>query len=383
MKGQGKKIGAHLYFMNDKNIRDALVSKRVKQEHIKQLLFDRGFIVSDKASKEELLDKVGTLHFDYNEYMYLAGVLENPDRKESISSTNIEEKVQSSEINKAINSVINDLKKEDISIEIKSKTNGKVVLKTTHVDVDFSKTAMKQRTRKHGEIEIEIDDNLTKFRFSATEAGKKVKDGIINKLSEFSKKEIKPIEISFENEPSEIISEFFVDLISNIKGHKLEDVVKVSVKKSNSEKEATEDEQSAVSGLVRQAFIAGEGLLLSKLYRDLSEQNFYIYKIQWKISDGEAGSDHFNLEAQFGDAAKTKDFKYVVKHVNRYNRGKVNLSTSQPEKYETDTLSTLIYESALLSYNKIVDRHNKNELIDQELIKESETQPEETIEDVI
>ncbi|CDU09294.1 hypothetical protein GKA70_18880 [Vibrio parahaemolyticus] len=358
MNKENKKVGNRLYFMNDKNIRDGLVAQRVKAEHIASILLDKGIVVSQSSSKDELLDIVQKVRFDFYDYIQLCTLLENRDRRDSLSTTEIPEKCTKGNITKAFNEVKKVMSDDEVSLNLTSSSSTKFNIEANYVDIDYSKAPMRQRTRKKGTIEIEVNKSTgeTSIRFPATDVGKLVKSKLVNAISKQLETTVIPIEIDYEHATTKERTEFFTRLIQ-LDNYEVYDVVNVNVKNIGTNKDETE---SDFTGQVRKAVLSGQELLASKIYDSFPSDKYHIYKIVWKVRElqpniGADQSDCYTVEAQFDNSDKSKGFRYQVKTVQRYSRGSLNVTPSnQIEKNEAEKLSKLIYKTAVSIYTDMM-----------------------------
>ncbi len=351
-------FGASLYFMNDKNIHDGLLAKRITTDHMISILKNRGILVSAHSTKNELLQMFKTIRFDYFEYVHLSALLENPNRKDSKSRTDIKEKVTINHINNAANNIKDKLKETGAGVKVEAISAKKILLKTSYLDIDYTRPPMRQKLRKTAIVEINIDGKTTNINYPATKMGKQLKEEIVSQAKESFGSDIEPIEIDFEFKPIKLRTDFFTRLISGIDGYDVFDVVSTCLKREG--KESGEEKDEDFTGTVRNAVLTGRSVLTTKIYDSLPDEKYYIYKITWKIryndkSKGTDESDCYTIEAQFDESDKAKGFKYLVKSVQRYTQNKLNSSTSTVEKSKANELSKLVYESALKIYQNLND----------------------------
>lgn len=364
MNRENKKMGNRLYFMNDKNIRDGLLAKRVKAEHIVNLLIDKGILVSESNTKEELLDIIQKLRFDFYDYRYLCSILENPDRRDSQSTSEIPYSCTNGNVTKAFRDVKAIMLDDDVDLTLKAHSSNRYDIELSYVDIDYSKAPMRQRTRKKGIVEIDInkETNETNIRFPATEVGREVKNQLINAVSKQLSLPIVPVEIDYEHATTKQRTEFFTKLI-DLDGYEVYDVVNVNVKNAENDRD---DVEADFTGQVRKAVLSGQELLASKIYDSFPSNTYHIYKIVWKVrkilpSVGADESDCYIVEAQFDDSEKSKGFRYQVKTVQRYSRGRLNATTSNDlTKSEVKNISELIYQTAVSIYTTMIQPEAKS-----------------------
>ncbi|BDR21128.1 hypothetical protein [Vibrio sp. STUT-A16] len=371
MSSENKKVGNRLYFMNDKSIRDGLIAQRVKPEHLISFLSKKGIYVAQDSTKPMLMDMVQTMRFDYFDYLYLASLLENPDRRDNQATTELPAKFTAPKISTALTSLTSKLESEEVGLSYKV-SGKKVIVEANYVDTDYSKAPMRQRTPKKDVIEIDFSaPEDTSIMHPATEMGKKLKDMVIEEMNKQLPASVEPIEIDFEHHPHELRTEFFTKLL-DVFDYKMYDVVNVSVRDSNGD-----DEDSDVTSELRNAALSGKKLLTSSFYQSLARDHYNIYKMSWKVRkavtikvDPEDDSkdifssdmsDSFTIEAKFDDKEKSKGFSYKVKAVHRYNssKGTLNVTTGKLDKHEVEELSKLLFKAATEAYLELTSDKGK------------------------
>lgn len=348
-------FGKKLYFMNDKNIHDGLLARKVKVSDLAMFLKSRGFLVSKLSTKEDLLTVLKTIRFDYFDYCELSSILENPDRKDNISNEVLDEKINTSTVSRAVNKINESLGSDDVELNLLVESGKKFSVEVNYIDIDYTKPPMRQRTNKKEIIEIKVDDE-TNIVFPATDMSKKVKDELVSYISESIDKKIIPKVIDFSHKSCEKRTLFFTRLINEIPSHDVFDVVSISVKSAS--REASASATKNLTGLVRNAVLTGKELLESNIYQSLPGSEYYIYKISWKVREIQPGvtssvSDCYTIEAQFDDSENGKGFRYLVKQVQRYSSGKLNISYGKMVKSEFDEMSDMVYKTALKIYESI------------------------------
>lgn len=381
-----KDFGASLYFMNDKNIHDGLLAKRIKVEHLNAILKNRGILVSESSNKNELVEMLKTIRFDYFEYIHLSSLLENPDRRDSKSRADIKEKIQVSDIQDAADSIKEKLKDKSVGIDVKVISSKKIILEASYIDIDYTRPPMRQKIRKKAEIEINVNSKDTNINFPATKMGKLLKDAIIAKVIESSGNNISPVEVDFEFKPIIKRSEFFTKLISSINNYEVYDVVGICLKREGGV--SNEEVHENFTGTVRNAVLTGKGILSSKIYGSLPSEHYFIYKIIWKIrykdlTKGSEESDCFTVEAQFDEPDKGKGFKFLIKSMQRFTRGKLNSTPDNVDRYMSDKLSKLVYESAIRIYEEVIAEELDSEGVTTEELVSDGVTTEELVSEVL
>ncbi|OEE30758.1 hypothetical protein A1QO_15615 [Vibrio genomosp. F10 str. ZF-129] len=362
MTEEHKSVGNRLYFMNDKNIRDGLTAQRVKSEHLITFLAKKGIYVAQDSSKLRLIDMVQTMRFDHADYLYISSLLENPDRRDNQSTTELPADFNVGKVNTALTAVTTKLQSKEVGIKVKA-SGKKVMVEASYVDTDFSKAPMRQRTPKTALIEIDVSGSKdTSIRFPANEMGKELRDLIVSEMNKQLTQSVKPIEIDFEHHPHELRTKFFTKLLS-LDDYQIFDVINVNVRNARGD-----NEENDVASQLRHVALSGKNLLTSNIYQSLAQNKYNIYRMSWKVrkavtikvdpKDASKDvfsfdmSDCFTIEAKFDDKERSKGFNYKVKAVHRYNKSKgvLNVTTGQLNNHEVDELSKLLVKSATAAF---------------------------------
>ncbi|OEF67277.1 hypothetical protein OAA_06240 [Vibrio cyclitrophicus 1F175] len=371
MTEEHKKLGNRLYFMNDKNIRDGLTAPRVKPEHLITFLRKKGIYVAADCTKPMLIDMVQTMRFDYSDYLYLTSLLENPDRRDNQSTTELPASFTAAKINTALTAVTTKLQQEEVGIKVRVSGH-KVMVEANYVDNDFTKAPMLQRTPKKGLIEIDFSaPSDTSIRHPANKMGKKLRDIIVEEMNKQLTSAVDPVHIDFEHHPHEVRTNFFTKL-QHIGDYRLFDVINVSVRNAQGD-----DEEGDVASELRNAALSGQKLLTSTFYQSLIAKKYNIYKMSWKVrkavtikvdpNDSSKDkfssdmSDCFTIEAKFDDKEKSKGFSYKVKAVHRYNesKGVLNVTTGKLNNHEVDELSKVLFKAATAAFVDLTSNKGK------------------------
>lgn len=371
MTEEHKSVGNRLYFMNDKNIRDGLTAQRVKAEHLIAFLAKKGIYVAQDSSKLRLMDIVQTMRFDYADYLYISSLLENPDRRDNQSTTELPADFKVGQVNTALTDVTAKLQSKEVGIKVKA-SGKKVMVEASYVDTDFSKAPMRQRTPKTALIEIDLSSSKdTSIRFPANEMGKELRDIIVSEMNKQLSQAVKPVEIDLEHHPHELRTKFFTKLL-NLDEYQLFDVINVNVRNAGGD-----TEENDVTSQLRNVALSGKNLLTSTFYQSLAKNKYYIYRMSWKVrkavtikvdpNDESQNvlssdmSDCFTIEAKFDDKERAKGFSYKVKAVHRYNKSKgvLNVTTGQLNNHEVDELSKLLVKSATTAYVELTSDQGK------------------------
>lgn len=319
--------GSSVYIATDKNIYDALQHKKITQLALIQFLRKRGIFYSSSTSKDELVDIISSLTLDYEDYKWICQQLENPNKKEKSTHSTLKGGLSDKEISDSCNALKANLDVDvpDDSVVI-TKTKDKTIVSVTYVDIDFTKTELRQRSTKKCEIELHNDGNeLTITHPSskkAAEVTKRLKTILQSKKGE--DKPLKEVVISLENiSDPETRSKFFAILINNIEGYKFDTVSNVDVYHHIDQLDEDDDDEqsgsSRLAGYINKAALSGEGVLESAEFKQLHNNKFFIYRAVWTVTSVTPNGDKVEIEALFGTPSSCTNFKYLVRGYFNYN----------------------------------------------------------------
>ncbi len=361
--------GPAIYVPSDKNIYDALHHKKATHAELRKFLARKGILASPLAHKDHLISKISRIPFGYDDFKYLTELLENPNRKEKITRTCIKSESNSEELIAVAEQIKSDLFSSGESLTI-NKTKHGIFLRTSYVDVDFTKTELRQRQKKTCEIEVEIEGSEIVIRRPASTKGEEISELFRKKLSEKQDKKLVEEIISLESINNPAYRSQFFDLLTNsIEGYVIFDVIDVNVHHIDAEStpdkeectDGDEDQDSDVetptniASHIRKAALSGKGVLESEEFGQLHSKGFYISKIIWIAEDEIPGGERIELEAEFGDPIKCRAFKYLVRGIYKYNdqRSSHNVTKRTPSRDELRKYNPLMERAAKIAEQKV------------------------------
>lgn len=350
--------GPSIYIPSDKNIYDALQHKKIRHSDIINFLRNRGILLSLEVSKDELSKVFSNLTIDYHDYLLITKLLENPNRKEKTTRATFKTSSDDSTVLKACQKIA----KLNISSDSYKvvKREGSTVVVVTYVDIDFTKTELRQKSTKQCEVEIQTGNNEITVRMPANKKGKEISDKIKNELSTMTGSKIEEEVISLENiTDAEDRTLFFYELIRSIPNYKIEDVSTVDFYHDISDLNEESEDEEKFSGFIRKAVLAGGGVLESPEFNQLHSRGFFISRIVWTVVDEVQSGDKVELEAQFGNPSNCTDFKYLVRGIYNYNDNKIgyNLTRRSPSKTETNDFNNRLEKSAKIAFDKVIEKY--------------------------
>ena len=360
-----KKIGPSVYIPTDKNIYDALQHKKVKQSDLVDLLRRRNILISPTLDKHELSVMVSGLTIDYEDFIFITKLLENPNRKEKTTQSSVKAEASDDEIKKACKMLI-DADISDDTFKIVKSDHDTTSLVVTYTDIDFTKTELRQRTVKKCEIEIQREDGELTFRMPSNDKAKSITSKLKEHLSEVKGEKLEEESISLENIiEAEARSYFFDQLINLVPGYNFENVSSVDVYHAidsldDADDDETDEEQAGrFAGYIRKAVLAGNGVLESAEFNQLHARGFFISKIVWTCDEKIKGGDRVEFEAQFGTPSSCTDFKYLVRGIYNYNERtqEHNVTRRAASPKEIKKLNILLEKAAKLSFEAVEKKY--------------------------
>ena len=339
-----------LYFINDKNIYDVLQGNKFSEQVLKEFLLRRGLVCGPQLTKNELIEMCISYPFGYDEYKLLMEKLEIKAHAPKYSVSKLENIHENINIEKVINSVRNQTKKNYDGFECNLDGNTHVIT-LTNTEIDFSKTELKQKQTQKIKIFIEQTNGNISIRYQAHHKATQCIDDFINELKK-DKPTILPkqLKIDFEafERTAEIKTKFFEKLLysypnyetidvrkveigriptSNLKDENSIDINDVSIDENdvsideneNDEVENLDDENvvNNITSSVKAAVLHGSNLLDSAEFENIKEAipGVFISKVVWVIQPKDVTSNDpkLELEAGFVDQPTCADYKFSIR----------------------------------------------------------------------
>jgi hypothetical protein len=353
-----KRFGPSLYFASDKVIFDALNQSQVKTETIRELLFERGVIVSSKTEKYELAKYFSRLVADYYDQRNIGVKLGRTAKKERVTYTEVQGMRSDTQIFDVLKAVAANLAETEGATLTYEKQNGRIVASIEYEDVNYTEVEFRQVQAKDAFIEfVQSTDGLV-VRSTQNRFIDSVVDTTFSALAATDGPAFHPKRISLEAiaDPKRR-TEFFDYLTKNIQAHELVTVCEAYCFKPKGNS-SHEDDSESDTGLEDQPFVErvtlkGTGVNRSFVIDELFEQGYYIVKTAWRVKPTSSmDSDVFELEAQFSTPDSCTDFSYQVRAVYVCEEGKVTDKKRICKSDEQDKLFRLIEAAAKSAWQK-------------------------------
>ncbi|EMI4223256.1 hypothetical protein V6439_002370 [Vibrio parahaemolyticus] len=364
-----RNTGPSIYVPTDKNIFDALQHKKVTQSELVLFLRKRGVLVSNKAPKQKLVEKISSLTLSYDDFNWIGRLLENPNKKEKSTHTKLKGEIESNQVMaacKEVKSFLTSLSDDSVKV---SKSGDRTTLTVTYVDHDFTKTEMRQRTIKTCEIQLEQGVDGVVMKLPSNKKAKEVSDqlklALQAKVKDFTGGDLEEVAISLESiADAESRSQFFDYLIHHINGFEFDTVTSVNVyhfEQDTVDEFDEEDSEVKLASYINKAALNGAGVLESSEFNQLHSRGFYIYRIVWTSIDTSCEGPKVEFEAQFGKPDMCTDFKYSVLGVYPYNVNSAGyfITRKPATPYENEKYKALLRDASEEAHKEALNSYGE------------------------
>jgi hypothetical protein len=362
-----KKIGPSLYFASDKVIFDALNHRQVKTDVIRELLFERGIIVSPKTKKQDLAYYFSRLPSDWFDQANIAGKLGRIARRERITFAEVSEPLAESKILEALNSLRQVLQDQGHLVDIEKKEGGRLQAHITYEHVDYTEVEFRQVQVRDAIIEFVPDEGQKFFvRSTKNHFTDVAVEQLFGSLKSPEGKDLVRHEITLEaHADPKLRIKFFESLMHGIAGHTFQTVTEAycfkpklaaEIKKDNEEEDEPADLEK--QPYVERVGLKGDGVNRSFVAEELYERDYYIIKVVWRVKpDASLDSDVFELETQFNEPDSCTGFSYQARCAYIFEDGKLTDKKRLVKAEEEDTLFRLIESGAKSALEALKGEH--------------------------
>ncbi|ASL73409.1 hypothetical protein G7939_17795 [Ralstonia solanacearum] len=326
-----------LFFASYRDVYDALNSAplRATREFLCKFLRERGYVVSGLSNRAELVDRISSLTLSHQDLDVLMIQIDTTSRKEKTRSFTLDTNVDVSQLKLALEQVKKARSGYNEHLVLVAKKGSPPYVTVDYLDLDYSKTSMRQKKFKDGKIEFFTEKGNLRVRYSASDRLEAVTSDLMEQLRQITKTEPKRDQIELTGLDKASRTLFFKTLINAVKGYQFMDVMKVSVSaelESDSDKSDDDDvdldssvaeEKTAIEtelkSLFRRAAFEGQQLLVDDSLDNFIGSDFFFYRVVW-LSE-KKGGNRVEFEALFENPAKGTGFTYGVKSVYRLKKG--------------------------------------------------------------
>ena len=353
-----------IYYASDKDIFDALASKKIffTKSILTEICNNRGIFVSRDEERQTLIDYISMLPHSVQDLQYIRdNVRVNTKTEKKTSQKLVGSSLKEINIDEAIDQ-LRDERETNFNehYQIISSTPDKIIIDVDFEDIDFGNTRLKQKQERTARIEIEKNDETISIRHSANERIDDITEQLKKEIKDLipSKDEVeeKTIDLS-EIKVASLRTLFFTELIKKMNNLNFEEVNSINVtsfendENNEVEKEEVDELKQGILGKLQSAMLKGENLLETPEYENFTNRGFYIYGIKWKSK--RKNGDRIVFEADFQDSKQCKDFEYDVKGFYQWKNEAYLKSLKPLEGKEKDDLLENIEQTSLQAYEKI------------------------------
>jgi hypothetical protein len=327
-----------LFFASYRDVYDALNSAplRATREFLSKFLRERGYVVSGLSSRAELVDRISSLTLSHQDLDVLMLQIDTTSRKDKTRSFTLDTKVDVGQLKLALDEVKKARSGYNEHLTLVAKKGAAPYVAVDYLDLDYSKTSMRQKKFKDGKIEFFTEKGNLRVRYSASTRLEAVTTDLMEQLRVITKTQPKRDQIELKGLDKASRTLFFKTLINAVKGYQFMDVMKVSVSAEldlgdedgddeddlDARAEAAEEKkaiETELKSLLRRAAFEGQQLLVDDSLEKFVGSDFFFYRVVW-LSEKQGGN-RVEFEALFENPAKGTGFTYGVKSVYRLKKG--------------------------------------------------------------
>jgi len=348
------RFGPSLYFANDKVIFDSLNQHLVNIDQIRELLNERGILVSPDTPKEDLAKYFSRLTADYFDHETIAGKLGRVAKRERITATEIAGNFEEKDIIAALDELKARIEENGDKVHITVK-DGKIDALISYEHIDYTKIDMRQVEPRDGVIEFTKSvDGKYILRSTQNNEIDPIVESVISTLEVNVGAPLERSRVNLESIVDPVLrTKFFEILIKGIDKHKFVTVTEAYCFKPKVMESATSDDEESTSEeieklpYVEKVSLRGEGVNRSFVMKELYSRGYYIVKVVWRLQEiGKVNSDIFELEAQFSNVEKCVGFSYKARTAIILEDGVMTKKRRSPKRDEEDNFYHLIERAA-------------------------------------
>jgi len=354
-----RRFGPSLYFANDKVVFDALNHTQVSTATLRELLEERGTIVSPKTPKYELAQYFSRLTADYFDHQNISTKLGKVARRERITYAEIDEDLSQQEVIDALQACKPALEDQGNLVDIEVK-EGRILTTLQYEHIDYTEVEFRQVQPRDGVIEF-LKQASGKYVVRSTQ-NKEIDasvDVVFATINASREVKVRPQRISLQGfTDPRLRCRFFESLVQGIENHAFITVTEAFCYKprASAVDEDADDDRADPKELedqpnVVRVTLKGTGVTKSFVIEELYAKGYYIVKTVWRIKPTSSmDADVFELEAQFGDPDDCTDFSYQARTAILFENGALTDKKRTPKIEEQDSLFRLIEAAAKKAY---------------------------------
>jgi hypothetical protein len=345
---------------NDNDIYDLLISgkQRLTGSVLREILRDRGIFCSPEDDREQLADYISVLPHGFHDVAFIMQKRDPGPRREKTTSVRINALLTPDELKEAMADYESSFGDRE-RITHRPASNGSYVVRVGYDEFNRTKTRLLQKETQEAEIEFIVQDGKTVARLPATEKAQRIIAEVTERVERKRKERILLDKIELTGiTTAELKSRFFTQLISQIPGLKLINVMSLKVSSERSEDGEEDDaldledqdepgaDALMFAAVVHSMHLSGQNLVQSKEYKELTKRGFYITAISWRAELQSEPPDIIQFDAAFQDRKDGKGFKYGITGAFRAHKGTHRKSITPVLDAEKASLFASLEETA-------------------------------------
>lgn len=324
-----------IYFANDKDIYDLLMSSKVhySDKKLLEMLRERGIVISSEMDREKLVRFFSTLPHDYHSFEMLLSQLPQRLNASKKQTTKISCDATIDQLSSIVLQLQDDRESKFNDSYSVSVGSDSVDVDVHYTEMDYSKARLRQRKTREAKFEIVVDAEGVKIRSDSAEKMTEIVRDLESRIENaFVDAKLDKLSLDCFFTPEQI-SEFFVSLATNMPGYSLVDVMTIKLEKMEGRSGDTEDTEDTedidpivYEHGVKKAILSGDVLLASPEFQSLSDSGFFISNIRWVSS--KVGNLHkYEFTASFDQSSDERELVYSVDGIYKNKGdGKYNLT---------------------------------------------------------
>jgi len=373
-----------IYYASYRDIYDALISSRlrVSTDFMHEFLRARGIVLSNQASREELVDAIATYAYESADLDELCDQLEVHSKADRVTHVALSKPITPDVVKAALHAVNTAREGRREIVDFKRGEGGRLEVSVDYYELDEGRTLLRQQRPKHGKIEFMSTASGMRVRYPGAERVSEVAMALLQQI-DGAVPDIKRRTIDLGAFSKLQRTRFFQLLIQKLEGYKQSDVRKVNVNQEIYEPVFASDEEEhegsaddgdddeaeepttpgkrevekEVKSFLKRATLDGSGILHASELRRFLESGFFISRIVWEAQprSRKDGKPKAELEALLERPAEGLGFKYTVRGVYSRRRDKRFATTKRkPKDTEREELLDTLEVAAQAAYADVV-----------------------------
>jgi hypothetical protein len=326
-----------MYYADDKDVQDLLMAAKQKlgNDRLLAIARQRGIYLSRMMIRENLVEYLKCLTFNWPQLRALVEATDSPDRVERSTCTDVRGTVEQARLLSALDQ----LKKERSeshaeAVQVTSNKTGNHTISVDYSELDPSKMRLFQRKAKHLKISVEQHPDGLRLRYDDNLRAHEIVEKLLNGIVESTDKTpVNRIDLSGVRKPARR-TQFFVDLMTKMNGFRLDDVTCMGVSRLSDATDAVDEDaapnddeaeddnldvertlstqERELVGVVKKAALEGSNLLSSSQFKGFEKADFFICRSTWVATEESGQRRRVEFDARFSDPPDARGFTYKI-----------------------------------------------------------------------